>query len=75
VHKLKHINGESTSISHGTCLTISNLGAQDIVPLMIIQILEQLEKETGLVSTILLGGPEPQCGGKIVVMTFHSGKM
>ena len=30
--------------------------------------LEQLEKETGLVGTILLGGPEPKRGGKILVM-------
>jgi hypothetical protein len=30
--------------------------------------LEQLEKETGLIGTVLLGGPEPKRGGKLLMM-------
>lgn len=42
--------------------------AQNSVPRTMTFMLEQLEKETGLVGTILLGGPEPKRGGKILVM-------
>jgi len=30
--------------------------------------LEQIELETGMVGTVLFGGPEPKAGGAIVVM-------
>lgn len=31
--------------------------------------LEQVQKETGFVGTVLLGGPEPRQGGRITAMT------
>jgi hypothetical protein len=34
------------------------------------QMLDQIEEETGLFGSIILGGPEPDQGGKIVVMTW-----
>jgi hypothetical protein len=34
------------------------------------RLLEQIEDETGMIGTIMLGGPEPDQGGKIVVMTW-----
>jgi hypothetical protein len=33
------------------------------------RMLEQIEAETGMAGTILLGGPEPRQGGNIIVMT------
>ena len=48
--------------------------AQLMVPTTMQRVLEELERSTGLVATVILGGPEPQCGGKIIVMSFHSGQ-
>jgi hypothetical protein len=38
------------------------------------RMMEQIQAETGMICTIMLGEPEPREGGKILVMTFHSGK-
>jgi hypothetical protein len=37
-------------------------------------LMEEIERQAGMACTILLGGPEPKRGGKIIVMTFHTGK-
>lgn len=41
---------------------------QVAIPTTMQTVLETIERETGLVGTVLLGGPEPQQGGKLVVM-------
>jgi hypothetical protein len=38
------------------------------------RVLEEIEKQAGMACTILVGGPEPKHGGKLVLMKFHSGK-
>jgi hypothetical protein len=38
------------------------------------QLLTELERQTGLCAMMIVGGPEPREGGKILVMTIHSGK-
>jgi hypothetical protein len=43
--------------------------AQDVLPQTMMRMLEQIEVETGMVGTILLGGPEPKTGGGVIVMT------
>ena len=47
---------------------MSSFRAQRGVAKSITYMLEQLEIETGLVGTVLLGGPEPKRGGKIIVL-------
>lgn len=32
--------------------------------------MEEIEKATGLVGFIVLGGPEPRCGGNLMVMSY-----
>jgi hypothetical protein len=44
------------------------LSALNCLPLTMTRMLEQVQSETGLVGTVLLGGPEPKQGGKIIVM-------
>jgi hypothetical protein len=48
--------------------------AQDRLPVTIMRILEEIEKQAGMACTILLGGPEPKRGGKLTLMKFHSGQ-
>lgn len=43
--------------------------AQDCLPLTITRVLEQIEAETGLFGSVVLGGPEPSQGGKVIVMS------
>jgi hypothetical protein len=45
------------------------LRAQDVLPHIIVCMMEQIEKETGMLGTLLLGGPEPRQRSGIVVMT------
>jgi hypothetical protein len=44
--------------------------AQDRLGLTMARMLEQVEKECGMVGTVLLGGPEPRRGGKVVVVRY-----
>ena len=53
---------------HG--LIASILSAQLCLPKTITQMLEDIEVQTGMVGTVLLGGPEPRLGGKIVCMRY-----
>jgi hypothetical protein len=48
--------------------TPSGHSAQNSVPRSMTFMLEQLQRETGLIGTVLLGGPEPKRGGKIIVL-------
>jgi hypothetical protein len=32
-------------------------------------IMEEIEKECGLVGFVMVGGPEPKCGGDLMVMS------
>lgn len=64
--------------------------AQDCLAPTMSRMVEEIETETGMIGTVILGGPEPRQGGKIVVMrsvqehdtfsrlmglpSFHSGK-
>lgn len=32
--------------------------------------MEEIEKATGLVGFMVLGGPEPRCGGNLMVMSY-----
>ena len=45
--------------------------AQDRLGLTMARMLEQVEKECGMVGTVLLGGPEPRRGGKVVVVRYE----
>ena len=44
--------------------------AMDCLPLTMMRMLDQVELETGMIGTVLLGGPEPKEGGKILIMQY-----
>jgi len=52
-------------------LTMAIHSAQDCLGLTMARMLEQVEKECGMVGTVLLGGPEPRRGGKVVVVRYE----
>jgi hypothetical protein len=43
--------------------------AQNRLRVSIESVLDEVEKETGFIGTVILGGPEPRCGGDLVVMS------
>lgn len=43
--------------------------SQDVLPQSMVRMLEQIEKETGMAGTLILGGPEPRQGGAILMLT------
>jgi hypothetical protein len=58
-----------------TCSIFSPMSvhsAQDRLALTMTRMLEQVEKECGMVGMVLLGGPEPRQGGKVVVVRYES---
>ena len=45
------------------------LRAQGHLKVTIKSAMEEIEKATGLVGFIVLGGPEPRCGGELMFMS------
>ena len=43
--------------------------AQNRLRVSIEAVLDEVEKETGFIGTVILGGPEPRCGGDLLVMS------